>query len=270
MEQEVLSNQQEKPNGGTAGKAIAAIPVDEHGRIVVADNVQLLRYCKALIEGSGVPERFDNPAKLFAALMYVRDLKLPDTAIRQVASVHGSMCLFGDLPLALAQRTGEMVHFKEQWFDANYNVICFENKNLDVEVYGAVCFMKRKGHSDEVQSFAFTMKDAKEKGLYPAMKWGKVKGEKVPNPDAPWAKWTAIMLRYKARSIALKSLFADAISGAAIAEYDFDELPEMKDVTPREEETRKELEKAAEEISAPLTGDIKAREVSQAKEGATA
>jgi hypothetical protein len=260
MEQDVQTNSNENGNGGTphVRSTAVAIPVDEHGRIAVSDNVQLLRYCKALVEGQGVPERFNNPTKLFAALMYVRDLRLPDTAIRQVANVHGTMCIFGDLPLALAERTEELNHFEELWFDDNYNIICFENKNLHVPVWGAVCLIRRKGHGDKVLSFSFTMKDAEDKGLYPPMKWGKEKGSKVPNPDAPWAKWTSLMLRYKARSIALKSVFADAISGASIAEYDFDELPEMKDVTPSSELIEKEIEEVKSDISAPLNGDIKA------------
>ena len=37
------------------------------------------------------------------------------------------------------------------------------------------------------------------------------------------------MLRYKARAIALKSLFADSLNGVSIAEYDFDTSPVFED-----------------------------------------
>ena len=208
---------------------VTLIPINEQGKVVARNNSELLRYCGALVLGDVVPQRFDTPQKLFAALMFVRDLGLPDTAIRQVANIHGTMCAFGDLPLALAQRTGELIYFEEKWFDREYNVICFENKNLDAEVYGAVCWIARS--KSDKQSFSWTLRDSEQAGLYPAK-----------SPQAPWAKYTRLMLRYKARSIALKSLFADAINGVGIAEYDFDALPEsdapLKDVTPREERHR--------------------------------
>lgn len=226
-------------------KAVMAIPIDKDGRIAVRDNAEMMRYCAALIHGEGVPARFDTPTKLFAALMYVRELRLPDTAIRQVAEIHGVIACFGDLPLALVQRTNELAYFREAWFDKQYQEIKFENKNLDAEVWGAVCFasrcgkqrteiLKDSGVQPEIQSFSFTMKDAEQAGLYPAKK-----KDGSASPQSPWMKYTRMMLRYKARSIAMKSLFADSINGLAIAEYDFDQISpsEMVDVTPRGDRT---------------------------------
>ena len=197
------------------------IPIGPNGKVMARNNSELMRYCGAIVAGGGVPERFDTPQKLFAALMFVRDLKLPDTAIRQVASIHGTVMAFGDLPLAMVQNSGELEYFTEIWFTRAYEVISFENKNLSEEAYGAECKIKRKGSIDEKpQSFAFTLDDAKKAGLYPSS-----------NPAKPWAKYTKMMLRYKARSIALKSVFADKISGVGIAEYDADMMPGERDVT---------------------------------------
>lgn len=219
-----------------APKAALMIPIDARGKVMARNQSELMRYCGAMVQGGGVPDRFNTPQKLFAALMFVRDLRLPDTAIRQVAVVHGVMCAFGDLPLGMAQNTGKLKKLKEQWFDAAYKIISFEEKNLNAEVFGAVCFAARE--DGEVQSFSFTLDDAKKAGLYPAMKWDKQLKKKVESPDSPWMKYTKIMLRYRARSIMLKSLFPDAITGVGIAEYDFDEAPEfgeMKDVTPSQD-----------------------------------
>lgn len=200
------------------GKSLA-IPIGKNGLVQARDNAELMRYCGALVHGGGVPERFSTPQKLFAALMFVRDLKLPDTSIRQVAVIHGVPSIFGDLPLTLAQRTGEVTYLEEFWFDKDYNRLSFDNKNLAVEAYGSSTIIERRstGH----QSFSFTLDDARKAGLYPSKK-----------PGMPWQNYTKLMLRYKARSIALKSLFADAISGCSIAEYDYNQLPEFKDVTP--------------------------------------
>lgn len=216
---------------------ISTIPIDSSGKIVARNNSELLRYCNALLVGGGVPARFDTPQKLFAALMYVRELRLPDTAIRQVANIHGVMSCFGDLPLALAQREkGEMTYFKEQWFDKEYNVICFENKNLQNPVFGSVSFMRRR--DGEIQSFSFTMDDAEKAGLYPPLKWNKESKGKVLNEDSPWSKYTPQMLRYRSRTIGLKSLFADLIGGISVAEFDFPDMAPalvgVKDVTPKE------------------------------------
>jgi hypothetical protein len=152
--------------------------------------------------------------------MFVRSLNLPDVAIRQVAVIDGTPSLFGDLPLSLVQRSGDLVKFKEYWFDKAYTIINFENKNLHEEVFGAVCFVQRKG--GDIENFSFTLDDAKIAKLYPC-----------ENPKKPWAKYPKMMLRYRARSIALKSQFADTINGVGIMEYDFNELgEEMKDVSP--------------------------------------
>jgi hypothetical protein len=200
---------------------VKAISISSKGLVEAKDNAELLRYCAALVKAEMVPDRYNTPQKLFGALMFVRSLGLPDTSIRQVAMIHGTPSLFGDLPLALVQASGDLLTFSEKWFDRNYDVICFENKNLNAPVYGSVCFVKRKGE-DVAESFSFTLDDATIAGLYPDK-----------NPNKPWSKYTKIMLRYKARALALKSKFADKISGVAIAEYDEDILgsEDMRDVS---------------------------------------
>lgn len=215
-------------------KELTALSLNEQGLVVAKNNQELLRYCGAMIASEMVPKQFNTPQKLLGALMFVRTLKLPDTFIRFVAMVHGTPSLFGDGPLALAERTGELELFNEHWFDEKFDTITFENKNLNAEVYGGVCFIKRKGR--EKQSFSYTLSDANQAGLYPSK-----------NDSMPWAKHTRIMLRYKARSLALKSQFADALGGTSIAEYDHDELPQMKDVTPTKSNVADDFNKLFEE-----------------------
>jgi hypothetical protein len=209
------ANTESKQENKTAPTA-ALIPIDSEGRVIARNNSELLRYCGALVHGEGVPKRFDTPQKLFAALMFVRDLRLPDTAIRQVANIHGVMSAFGDIPLALAQRSKDWGSIQEQWFDAEYKPVCFQNKNLTAEVVGAVCWLSRG--TGNAQSFSFTIDEAKAAGLYPGKE------------SMPWFKYTNLMLRYRARSMALKSLYADCINGLAIGEYDFDSIVDSDSV----------------------------------------
>ena len=194
------------------------IAVNEKGRLVTSTHTELLRYCSALIKGGGVNKRFQTAEEVFSALMFVREKGLPDSAINQVALVQGSVTMYGDLPLALVQKSKQLTHFKEVWFDKDYNEITFSNKNLNAEAYGAVCFIARGG---DIQEFAFTLDDAKKANLYPA------------NAMSPWSKYTRIMLRYKARTIALKSMFADIISGTSVLEYEYDlSEHDIRDVSP--------------------------------------
>lgn len=202
----------------------AAIKINAQGLVESKDNGELLRYCHAMVTSEMVPKQFNTPQKLFGALMFVRSLGLPDTSIRQVAVIQGVPSTFGDLSLAMVQKSGELSYFLEQWFDDKYDVLSFENKNLKAEPWGAVCILSRQ--DSEKQSFSFTLDDARKAGTYPS------------NSASPWTKHTRIMLRYKARAIALKSVFADKLNGVSIAEHDFDALPseeqdieKLKDVT---------------------------------------
>lgn len=206
------------------------IELDEHGVVRAKNHSELMRIMGAKIAGGLVPKQFDTVQKLFSAIQFVRELGLPDPSIRQVAMIHGSPSLWGDLPLALVQKTGKLKHFKEIWFDTDYNLISFENKNLHLPPFGAICWIQREGF--EIEQFAFTMPEAEKAGLYPS------------NSNSPWTKYTKVMLRYRARSLALKSTFPDALNGVAIAEYDSNTLPDqadppqqegtvMKDVTPQ-------------------------------------
>lgn len=223
--QEPEKTEEQKPE--KKAQEIQAIAIDENGLVKAKNNSELIRYCKAVITSEMVPERFNTPEKLFGALMFSRSLNLPDIAIRQVAVIEGTPSLFGDLPLALIQKDGQLKNFKEVWFDKEYKEIRFENKNLDAEVFGAVCFASRG--EGEIQSFSYTMKDAEKAGQYPAKK-----RDGSINNFSPWMKHTKMMLRYKARAIMAKSLFADKINGVSISEYDFDQtLDSVKDVTPK-------------------------------------
>lgn len=241
MSQETEKNKEEKGK-----QLLEAIPINKDGTLALRDNGDLLRYCKVMVAGNGVPSRFDTPEKLFAALMLTRSLKLPDVAVRQVADIKGTPSIFGDLPLALVQRSGKMLKFEEYWFDKKYQIISFKNKNLDAEVWGAVCIVQRDG-DEETKDFSFTMDDAKAAKLYPPK-------DRHGNDafDSPWYKYTKMMLRYRARSIAFKSVFADIISGVAILEYDGDgtALPDeaFLDVTPKKPPTP-EIDKVLAKIN---------------------
>jgi hypothetical protein len=138
--------------------------------------------------------------------------------LRNIAVIEGVPSLFGDLPLSMAQRHKDYVYHEEYCFDKDFKKICFENKNLDDPIYGAVCFIMRKGMNSP-ESFSFTRADADRAGLIKRAKQG-----------MPWQSYPQVMFIRRARSMALKSKFTDATCGASIAEYDFHRAPDMEDL----------------------------------------
>ena len=68
-----------------------------------------------------------------------------------------------------------------------------------------------------------------------------------------WAKWERTMIRYKARSMALRSKFADLLAGIHIAEYDDHTAPEFATL-----KVKKNGKNAADRMNEEyaLTGEI--------------
>lgn len=210
------------------------IPINEHGQMMPQDHSQLARLAQQMLRGGMVPKGYDTVEKVITAWNFAASLKLiPSVAIRNIAVIDGTPSMYGDLPLSLAQRSGELEEFAEFCFDKDYQRMSFENKNLNAEPFGAVCIMKREGR--EKQSYSFTVEDAKKAQL-----WGKTSSS---GKLMPWSAYPKTMLVRRARSMAIKTEFADQISGAAITEYDFNEAPDMRDVTPEEEAGSKTLNK---------------------------
>jgi len=114
--------------------------------------------------------------------------------------------------LAVCRNTGEMAVFSEWYESGGVRVTRSPSKWADVDC--AVCLVKREGQ--EEQETSFSVSDAKLAGL-----WGKA---------GPWTQYPARMLRFRARSFALRDQFGDALRGLKAAEEAMDE---PINVTPR-------------------------------------
>jgi hypothetical protein len=124
--------------------------------------------------------------------------------------IQGTPSLYGDLPIGIVRGSGKLKSIKEEIFDKNGVEISRANKNLSAEPFGAECTVERV--NGEVVTKTYTMDDAARAGL-----------DKKPGP---WQQHRKRMLQLRARAWALKDLFSDVLSGASLAEYDLDELPE--------------------------------------------
>jgi hypothetical protein len=192
-----------------AGATKTSIPMSESGMLIARTLDEEFRLAKMHIASGMVPVRFNTEAALITGMQYARELRLPPlTSLRQIAVVHGTPCTFGDLPLAMVHRDGKMEWMDEFLVDTKGVRICYENKNLSAEPAVAVCIVKRKGDKEPVER-TWSFEDTKRAGI------------KSPS----WDKYPKIMLKYRARSQALKDKFPDSLNGVAIAEYDFHEIP---------------------------------------------
>jgi len=215
-------------------KTKAMVEVSEEGFLRAKDIDGQMRICSAMISSKMVPRSYETASQVLIGMQYALEMGLkPLQGLRNIAVINGNPSIWGELPLALARRTGELEYVNEFLIDAEYNKICLENKNLGVKAWAGVCKLKRK-NEPEVEAF-FSMDDAKTAGLLSRQK------------TTPWDTYPKIMLIRRARSQALKTAFPDSLSAISIAEYDVNYIPdgaEIKDVTFKGEtkaDTAKEL-----------------------------
>lgn len=215
----------------------ALIRIDEKTQQLVAkDNAELMRLIRTFMKGTAFPKTLDTEEKVIAAWQVAASLKIPPmVAIQNIAIIHGSCKIWGQLPKALAEATGEVEKWTQFYVDKEQKKICFENQNLDKERWGHVIQVKRKGR--EPNEFHYTIDDAKKAGLL-----GK---------QGPWKDHTHIMLARRNTGACVNFEFPDAVMGVGIAEYQDHVAPDLLDVTPR---TTRESNNAAEQLWEKMHG----------------
>lgn len=204
-------------------KKSTAMATTETGSFALQSLADQMRFAERLIADKMISETFQTAQQVIIGLQYAKALKLNEiVALRMMYVLKGKPCLYGEGPLSLCQRTGLVSLFDEFFVDKESNRICVANKNIHAPVFASVTRIGRKGDS-EIQEDFFTIEDMDRAGLT-VSKFGK---------KDVWVKFERIMLRYKARSLAIKSKFADTTAGIPIAEYDehfAPDYPEMKEV----------------------------------------
>lgn len=137
-----------------------------------------------------------KPEDVFVAMAMGYQLGFPvEQSLQDIAVINGRPCLWGDGLLSLVLNHPECQDIKEEPIYSGQVVT------------GYICTVLRKGH--EAHSKTFTMQDAERAGL---LKKGGV-----------WAAYPERMLQMRARSLALRDKFADALRGLRIAEVEEDE-----------------------------------------------
>jgi len=202
-------NTQTPENVPQKASIAALVQPDAQGILKGSNLEQEWKLAEMMVKSGMLPKQYDTPAKVITAKQFAIELGVPPlTALRQIAVINGRPQLYGDLPLGLVRRSGLLDSMKEYFLDDKGQEVCQENKNLTAEVEGAVCVIKRKNEAG--REFFWTSKDDQLAGIsgYETHK-----------------KYKRTMYMYRARSMALKSVFSDVLNGVAICEYDSNTLP---------------------------------------------
>lgn len=211
--EEQIQEQDQKQNesSNTKRDIIPIIKTSEASYLQAPSVDSRFRIATALLRGGMVPKGYKTPEQVFAGLEYALELGLkPLSGLRNIAVINGQPSTWGELPLALCRRSGLLAQINEYIFDKDFNKICVENKNINVEAFGACCRTLRANETEFKETW-FTLDDAKKAGLL--------------SRDNVWKTYPRRMLQMRARSQNLKDNFTDALFGVSIAEYDFNYIP---------------------------------------------
>ena len=228
-EKQINVNFEKDPRWNYKKKSVATKPVDEDANLPMTIDSQenAVKICAALIKREMVPNSFRTPEAVFMALQVCRAFGVVQfghvlTTIQNMYIVNGAIHMFGDLPLSLVQGSGQLEYIREFFVDKSCKEICSENENLFNPVEAAICEVKRKGAIR--QEFSVTKDDLILSGGKPREDggWDFVKGRdrsgKAYYSDT-WKKYPKTHWRYRARTKALKSVFADVLKNITISPY---------------------------------------------------
>lgn len=178
------------------------------------------------VKGSGlVPATLDTVPKVIVAILKGLELGLPPMqALENIAVINGRASIWGDIGLALIQRSGLMEHFSEGF-----------TGDIASGTLTAWVKMKRKGLNDKPTRKTFSIEDAISARLWDGMSLAADKRQK-----SQWVLRPKVMLQWRCRWLVMHALFSDVLRNMPGAEEMIDEIP-MRDVTPKTQKPRQDI-----------------------------
>lgn len=187
----------------TAKNVPAPLHADERGLVLGSTMEERYRVCTLYVKSGMLPKGYDTAEKAFIGIQYALELGFRDqplTALKNIAVINGQPSIWGELPLALALRSGQLESISEYFVNNKGEKLPETVTNEGV--YAAVCEIKRKGF--DVRKFAFSQDDRTTLGV-----------------AAIWKQFTKIMMKRKARATGLKDVFPDILLGFDVGEYTY-------------------------------------------------
>jgi hypothetical protein len=183
-----------EPEGEDLVRRREATKLRPRGVIYPETIEESMRLCDLLAQSELVPTEFrSKPANIFVALQMGADLGLsPMQALQSIAVFNGKPGLYGDVGLALAQKSGELEDF-EEWFDEETNT--------------AHCRARRIGGKDVERSFG--MIDADRIQVYEKGEWKKLASRQM------YVSYPRRMYQMRARWWCLRDTIPGVFKGIA-------------------------------------------------------
>lgn len=157
------------------------------------------KVAETLSKSSVIPTIYrGKPEDIFVAMAMGYQLGFPvEQSLQDIAVINGRPCLWGDGLLSLCLNHPDCLSIKEE---------AIRNPKDDM-VIGYQCTVTRRGHDPHTKQF--TLQDAQVAGLL--------------SRGTVWKSYPERMLQMRARSLALRDKFADALRGLRIAEIQDDD-----------------------------------------------
>lgn len=176
----------------TEEKQIKKVPILANGQGLQLRTIEdMYRFGQAVVKSKLAPKSFTTAEQVLIAIQFGAELgMLPMQSLKSLCVINGQAHLYGDTPLALVKRSGNLEYIKE-WIEGEGDEMV------------AHCVTKRKEEPEEIER-VFSVADAIQAKL-----WSK---------PGPWQQYPKRMLQMRARSWNLRDTFPDCFSGATIAE----------------------------------------------------
>lgn len=212
----------------------ANVPIGEKG-IILGNIDELFRFAQAVAGSALAPKGFDKAESIMVAIQMGMEVGLsPMAALQNIAVINGRPTIWGDAQMAVVRNTGLLTAycemetnneieplFRELQFvkDAKERLPLLKQLAIkqasmkrDALDFGVSVYIERKDYDGVFGRF--TVQDAMTAGL-----WKK---------QGPWTQYPARMLKFRARSFALRDQFGDALKGMMSAEEARDIEPEVQ------------------------------------------
>lgn len=152
------------------------------------------------ISAAGMAPKGMNTTQVMVSIQMGAEIGVPPmTALRNIAIINGRPAIWGDLPLAQAERSGRLLDISE--------VVEGQGEKMV-----ATCVIVKKGRSTPVER-SFSVEDAKKAKL-----WGKA---------GPWSDYPKRMLALRARAFAIRDAFPEALGGFYLRE-EVEDIPSVE------------------------------------------
>jgi hypothetical protein len=232
------------PIDAESGTAVIVAPPKPKAELVAGERVspiiprtidEVARIANAVIVAGLAPDSYRGTderataSKIMIGIMKGAEIGLaPLTALANIAIINGKPCLYGDGAVALIQKSGAV----ERWEEA------FTGEE-GTDSWTANCTIWRRGQESPYEGH---------------FSWGDAKRAKLTS-KGPWLSYPGIMLQWRARGRAMRTGFADCLSGLSIAE-EVRDLPEA----PKPIEDKSFLDDSIPETADPVAPEKAAAE----------